>query len=141
MNGPPLLRGRSCQYDLQRGIDRQRALQQLQAVHPGHLQVGDYHPYVLGAKDPQRLLPRGCARARYPFLEHEGGKDLDHGRLVVHDEDLGSHPANYRADMGRRNVNLQPRGRRLDTTIFPPWASAIRLAIDNPNPVPSDLVV
>ena len=116
------------------------ALRRVDAVHVGHLDVGDHQ---VGLRRAALLdqLPAGLGHG--DDLRGPAGQDraevVLHVGLVVGDGD--AERSVHGSPRGKVMTISAPAGRRSPTAIRPPWASTIRRAMAMPRPVPLVLVV
>jgi hypothetical protein len=97
--------------------------QQLHAVDPGHLEVGEQHVGGLRLEQlpPARAAGRGDADMSLPA--QDAGDVLEHVRLVVHDQDASrAHAAAPAATGGNVRMNVVPSPTLLCTSMLP-WCS------------------
>src|SRR5262249_42020082 len=117
--------------DLPGGID---------AVHVGHLDVGNYQIglYVTALVDQVGAVARGAD----DFVSEQGEDfaiKLEHARFVVGHRDAQA--AIHELLLGKVIRISVPWPKPSATAIWPSWASTIRLAMAIPSPVPWVLVV
>ncbi len=111
------------------------AVQEREAVHRRHAEVGDHHvPRFLGQE-----LERGDGIADVSHLvalerELVGERDARE-TVVVDDEDAAVHAAASPAS-GTRTATVVPVPPVVSTSIVPPWAFTSRFEIARPSPVP-----
>ena len=132
-----------------------QALEQLDAIHAGHLDVGDHDVELLGAGAFQGVLTVVDRRDAVAFLTEHDAQELGHALLVVDHQDFSQLP--YRitssalpassaraatpAVAGNVMRAMVPRSSCRKQRQLPAMALHDRCAIGRPKPVPPFLVV